>query len=111
MVEYDLPLQEPLTSKEANDCRASHGHHASISAERFQRPPEDLYSDQQAQGLLGTDRDACLDILRLFIVFAKFPGVYKADWMMVLIKDEDVLPAKFSIFSSISVEPLLPDRA
>ena len=25
MVEYNLPLQEPLTSKEANDYRASHG--------------------------------------------------------------------------------------
>ena len=30
---------------------------ASISAEHFQRPPEDLYSDQEAPGPLGTHRD------------------------------------------------------
>src|SRR6516165_4265927 len=77
---------------------------SALSAERFQRPPEDLYSDQEAPGP-RRDKDTCLEIAGLFIVFAEFPGVYKAGRTMVLMEDEDVLPTSPPIFSSIRVEP------
>ena len=77
---------------------------SALSAERFQRPPEDLYSDQEAPGP-RRDKDTCLEIAGLFIVFAEFPGVYKAGRTMVLMEDEDVPPSSPPIFSSIRVEP------
>jgi len=67
---------------------------SALSAERCQRPPQDLYPDQEAPGPLGRDRDTCLEIAGLFIVFAEFPGVYKAGRTMVLMKDEDAFPTK-----------------
>ena len=77
---------------------------SALSAQHFQRPPEDLYSDQEAPGP-RIDKDTCLEIAGLFIVFAEFPGVYKAGRTMVLMEDEDILRTKSSIFSSIHVEP------
>ena len=38
--------------------------------------------------------ETSLEIAGLFIVFAEFPGSYKASRTMVLMEDEDVLPTK-----------------
>ena len=87
---------------------------SALSAERCQRPPQDLYPDQEAPGPLGRDRDTCLEIAGLFIIFAEFPGAYKAGRTMVLMEDEDVLPTKslYIFFHEYRTffHPSLPDH-